>query len=192
MRMRFKKVLVSLLLLSLMGGSVIFADTVINKIRVAINGTSLGESGIVMDGTAYVPLRQVANNFFAFVTWNDNKQIDINRPNIHMMTMSVNSNGVYPFQAVEKGSTVTFYVLVHGDSLSTPISAAKMEIVDPGNTAKELYYESNPENLNIFQLRTKELKYKFASEGEYKVRMYMMPASGSEWTLVSEKLIFSK
>jgi len=192
MRMRFKKVLISALLLSLWGGSMIFADTVSQKIKVSVNGLALSESGIVVDGTTFLPIRQLADSLNAFISWGDNKQVNINKPNIHMMTMSVNSNGVYPFQAVEKGSTVTFYVLVHGDSLSTPISAAKMEIVDPGNTAKELYYESNPENLNIFQLRTKELKYKFASEGEYKVRMYMMPASGSEWTLVSEKLIFSK
>jgi hypothetical protein len=192
MRMRFKKVLISALLLSLWGGSMIFADTVSQKIKVSVNGSALSESGIVVDGTTFLPIRQLADSLNAFISWGDNKQVNINKPNIHMMTMSVNSNGVYPFQAVEKGSTVTFYVLVHGDSLSTPISAAKMEIVDPGNTAKELYYESNPENLNIFQLRTKELKYKFASEGEYKVRMYMMPASGSEWTLVSEKLIFSK
>jgi len=186
--MRFKKVLVSLLLLSLMGGSVIFADTVINKIRVAINGTSLGESGIVMDGTAYVPLRQVANNFFAFVTWNDNKQIDINRPNIHMMTIS----GSTIFQAVEKGSTVTFYVLVHGENLTTPISDARMVIVDPTGEEKEIYAESNPEDVNVFRLRTKDVKYKFSHAGEYKVRLYMKPEKGGDWVLVSEKTIYSQ
>ncbi|REK58478.1 MAG: copper amine oxidase [Thermobacillus sp.] len=190
--MRFKKVLISVILLSLWGGSMIFADTVSQRIKVSVNGSTLSETGIVVDGTTFLPIRQLADTLNAFISWGDNKQVNINKPNIHMMTMSVNSSGVYPFQAVEKGSTVTFYVLVHGDSLNTPISAAKMEIVDPGNTAKEFYYESNPENLSIFQLRTKELKYKFGSEGEYKVRMYMMPGKSSEWTLVSEKLIFSK
>lgn len=189
--MRFKKVLVSVLLLSLWGGSMIFADTVSQKIRVSVNGSNLNESGIVVDGTTFLPIRQLADTFNAFITWGD-KQVNINKPNIHMMTMSVTANGVYPFQAVEKGSTVNFYVLVHGDSLKTPISAAKMEIVDPGDAVKELYYESDPENLSVFQLRTKEQKYKFGSEGEYKVRMYMKPAKSNEWTLVSEKLIFSK
>jgi len=190
--MKLKKVLVSVLLLSLWGGGMIFADTVNQIIRVSVNGSSLNDTGIVVDGTTYLPLRQLADTFNAFISWSDNKQVVINKPNIHMMTMSVNSNGVYPFQAVEKGSTVTFYVLVHGDSLNTPLSAAKMEIVDPGESVKELYYEDKPENLNVFQLRTKEIKYKFGSEGEYKVRMYMKAEKSSEWTLVSEKLIFSK
>lgn len=190
--MKLKKVLVSVLLLSLWGGGMIFADTVNQIIRVSVNGSSLNDTGIVVDGTTYLPLRQLADTFNAFISWSDNKQVVINKPNIHMMTMSVNSNGVYPFQAVEKGSTVTFYVLVNGDSLKTPLSAAKMEIVDPGNTVKELYYESNPENLSVFQLRTKEIKYKFGSEGEYKVRMYMKAEKSNDWTLVSEKLIFSK
>jgi len=193
MRMRFRKVLASVILLSLWGGSMIFADTVSQKIKVTVNGSALNDSGIVADGTTYLPIRQLADTFNAFISWGDNKQVNINRPNIHMMTMNVAQNGsVYPFQAVEKGSTVTFYVLVHGDSLKTPISAAKMEIVDPGDSVKEIYYESDPENLNVFQLRTKEQKYKFGSEGEYKVRMYMKPAGSEEWTLVSEKLIFSK
>ena len=190
--MRFRKVLVSVLLLSLWGGSMIFADTVSQKIKVTVNGSNLGETGITVDGTTYLPIRQLADTFNAFITWGDNKQVNINKPNIHMMTMSVTANGIFPFQAVEKGSTVTFYVLVHGDSLSTPISAAKMEIIDPAGGVKELYSESNPENLNVFQLRTKEQKYKFGSEGEYKVRMYMQPAKSTEWTLISEKLIFSK
>jgi len=192
MRMRFKKVLVSVILLSLWGGSMIFADTVSQKIKVTVNGSALNDSGIVVDGSTFLPIRQLADTFNAFITWGDNKQVNINKPNIHMMTMSVSTNGVYPFQAVEKGSTVTFYVLVHGDSLNTSISAAKMEIVDPAGSVKEIYYESEPENLSVFQLRTKEQKYKFGSEGEYKVRMYMKPAGGNEWTLVSEKLIFSK
>jgi len=188
MRMRFKKVLLSMFLLSLAGSSVIFAGTAVNKLRVTLNGSVLSESAIIMDDTAYVPLREVAKHFFAFVSWGNNKQVQINRPNIHMMTIS----GSTIFQGVEKGSTVTFYVLVHGEKLTTPISDARMVIVDPYNSEKEIYAESNPENVDVFRLRTKDVKYKFSHPGEYKIRLYMKPEGGNDWFLVSEKTIYAQ
>ena len=185
--MRFKKVLILLLLLTLMGGSMIFANA--SKYRLTINGKSLGDLVAVVDGVRHVPVHLLASHFFSFVTWDDNKQIvHVNKPNIHMMTIS----GTTIFQGVEKGSTVTFYVLVHGENLTTPISAARMDIVDPYDSEKEIYYESNPENLDVFRLRTKDVKYKFSYAGEYKVRLYMKPEKGSDWVLVSEKTIYAQ
>ena len=189
MRMRFKKVLVSFILLSLMGGSMIVADTAINKIKLSINGSALNDSAIVVDGTTYVPLRQAASLFGAFVTWDNNKQVNINRPNIHMMAVK---DDTY-FQAVWKGSTVTFDVLVQGDSVETPISEIKLVIADPNGVEKEIYYEANPENVKIFKLDPNvKVTYEFKKSGDYKLRMYMKPEKSNDWVVVSEKVIVSK
>lgn len=186
--MKFKKVLVSVLLLSLLGSGMIFADTAINKIKVTVNGSALNESAIVVDGTTYVPLRQVASLFGAFVAWGDNKQVNINKPNIHMRIIDVKSKT--PFQVVPKSSKeITFIVAAEVDNLSTPISSIKIVMLDPSGTEQQIYQE-DVELDNAFYLVTPEINYKIKQEGEYKISMHMMPEKSNEWTLVSEKLIF--
>lgn len=188
MRMRLRRVVVSFLLLSLLGGGMIFADTVVNKIKLTVNGTELNDSAIVVDGTTYVPLRQVANLFGAFVMW-DNKQVSVNKPNIHMMAVK---DDTY-FQGVRKGSTLTFNVLVQGDSVVTPISEIKLVIADPYGSEKEIYYETLTENVKIFKLDPYvKVTYEFKHSGDYKLRMYMKPEKSNDWIVVSEKIIVSK
>jgi hypothetical protein len=187
MRMKFKKLLASVLLLSLWGGGMIFADTVINKIKVTFNGSALNDSAIVVDGTTYVPLRQVANQFGAFVTWGDNKQVNINKPNVHLRIIDVKSKS--PFQAVPKSSKeITFIVTAEVDNLSTPISSIKIVVLDPSGAEQQIYQEDVQLD-NAFYLATPEINYKLKQEGEYKLSMYMKPEKSSEWTLVSEKMI---
>lgn len=189
--MKIKKLIILVVLLSLWGGSMIFADAVSHKIKVTVNGSALSDQGVIVDGTTYLPLRQLADKFHALITWDDNnKQVNIHKPNIHMMTMS----GTIPFQTVRKGSTVTLQVAAQGDSLTTPISGVKIVIVDVNGSDKLLHEEevARHRDTYAFQLLTKETKYKFNHEGEYKVRMYMKPAKGGDWMLVSEKLIFSE
>jgi len=188
--MRLKRLFVSFLLLSLLGGGMIFADTVVNKIKLTVNGAELSDSAIVADGTTYVPLRQVSDLLGAFVTW-DNKQVNINKPNVHMMTLK----GSTPFQVVPKGAKETFIVAAQVDSLKTPISAVKIVMLDPSDAELEIYYNDvsvDRDTSAAFNLISPETTYRFNKEGEYKVRIYMKAAKSSDWTLVAEKLISCK
>lgn len=88
--MKLKKVAILLSLLLLVGGTAIFADSAIQSVRVYINGSEADDGGIVVDGKAYLPLRQVVGEMNALVGWDNNsKQVTINKPNVHLDRKSV-------------------------------------------------------------------------------------------------------
>ena len=55
--MKWKRVLLCVMVFSLLGGSLLFADSVNEKIRVIINGKEASDGGYLINGTTYVPVR---------------------------------------------------------------------------------------------------------------------------------------
>ena len=57
--MKYRKLLILLLVMSVWGGTMIFADSAAQKVRVVVNGSELDDAGILSDGKTYLSVRQV-------------------------------------------------------------------------------------------------------------------------------------
>lgn len=188
--MKWKKTLVLVMLLSVWGGTMMFADSVSQKVRVIVNGSELRESGVLMDGNTYLPLRQIADTLQSLIIWDEaSKKVTLNKPNIHMFTFN---DKAIPFGVVIKGSEAKFSVYAEVDSLSASIEAFKFSIVDPYGREKTIQTEEISPKKDYFAFRTKEIKYDFDATGSYAIRMHMKPSGSDSWSIVSEKLIISE
>lgn len=181
--MNFKKVAIWLMLLSLCGGTIIFASTAAQKVRVMINGSELDTGGIIVDGATYLPLRQVAGSMQAIVDWdNSNKSATIYKPNVHMFMYQGNS----PFGVVDKGFSGKIKVFSQIDNLQKDIKSVKVTIADPSGKEK-LIQSENVTSSNNFWFVTEEFDYKFDAVGTYTVRFYMKATDVDDWAVVAEK-----
>ena len=191
--MKFRKVAVWLVLLSLCGGTIIFANDAAQKVRILVNGGELNDSGLMIDGKTYLPLREVANALNAIVKWdNANKRATVYKPNVHMFLYN---KGNSPFGVVEKGFQGKIKVFSQIDNLQTDIAAVKFSIVDPYGKEKTIQSKdvaNEMKDKDIFWFISEEFDYKFESTGIYTLRFYLKAESSEEWAVVSEKQIPSR
>jgi len=186
--MKIRKIVILLLLLSLWGGSMMFADSAIQKVRVLINGDDQDDGGIMTDGKTYLPLRQLATSMQAIVEWdNQTKKATVYKPNVHMFLFQNNA----VFGNVAKGYQAKFKVFAQIDNLMTDIVAVKVSIFDPSGKEKVIQTESVKTSKDNFWFATEDISYKFESSGKYPIRFYLKLKGSDEWTVVSEKLISS-
>lgn len=187
--MKFKKILVLLLVLSLWGGTMLFANSASQHVRVIVNGSELDETGLLMEGKTYLPLRQLAATLQALVEWNDGaKRVTVYKPNVHMFLFQDKTI----FGNVTRNSRPTFNVHAQVDNLKVDITAVKVTISDPAGRETLIHQEEVTSQREDFWLPTKEIRYPFESAGKYTVRFHMKPAGSGEWAVVSEKTIVSK
>lgn len=187
--MKFRKIAILLLILSLCGGTLLFADTAAQKVRVIVNGSELDEGGVNLDGKAYLPLRQIADSLQAVVNWdNQNKKATLYKPNVHMVLFQ----DKVVFGNVDKGKKITFSILSQIDNLMTEVSAVKVSIIEPSGNEKVIQSETVEITKDNIWYWTKDIKYSFDSEGKYAIHFYIKAGISTDWTLVSEKLITSQ
>ncbi|MFF2093528.1 stalk domain-containing protein [Paenibacillus sp. NPDC058174] len=187
--MKFSKIAILLVVLTLCGGTLMFADAASQKVRVILNGSELDDSGLIVDNKTYLPLRQIANGLQAIVSWdNQTKKATLYKPNVHMVLFQ----DKVVFGNVDKGNRYTFNVLSQIDNLTTEVSAVKVSITDPNGTEKVIQSQSVNITKDNFWYRTEDIKYNFEYSGKYAVRFYMKTSASDEWTVVSEKLITSQ
>ncbi|NIK75788.1 flagellar hook assembly protein FlgD [Paenibacillus castaneae] len=186
--MRFRKVAILLIVLSLWGGTMLFADSASQKVRVFINGIEQDDGGLVADGKTYLPLRQLASSMQAIVEWdNQNKRATLYKPNVHMFLFRNNT----VFGNVNKGYQGSFKVFAQIDNLKTDITAVKISIFDPNGKEKVIQTGNvNPTSDN-FWYATEDIEYKFESSGKYPIRFFVKTKGSDEWTVISEKIISS-
>ncbi|WP_168122006.1 stalk domain-containing protein [Paenibacillus sp. HB172176] len=187
--MKFKKIAVILVLLSVWGGSMIFADAAAQKVRVMLNGVEQSGSGAMLEGKTYLPLRQLATALGAIVEWDDaSKTAIVYKPNVHMFVYDDSK----PFGVVNKGySAKKLKVFSQIDNLKTDISSVKVTITDPYGSEQVIQTKSITENKDNFWFITEEMDYKFDSTGIYTIQFYMQSSDTKEWNVVSEKQISS-
>ena len=185
--MKFRKLLIATLAMSLLGGSMIFADAVSQKVRVIVNGSEVDDAGIYTDGKMYLSVKQIANTLQSLVTWDESaKKVMINKPNIHMFLFQDTNI----FGNVVKGNKITFKVFAQIDNLLTDISAVKVTITDPSNNEQTIQSKSvSLGDKDNFWYRTDDYKYSFDAAGKYTINFYMKIPSSDEWKLVSQKTI---
>ena len=77
--------------------TLLFADSVNERVRVWLNGHELKDGGYLIDGKTYVPVRE----FDGAVDWNPaNGQVQVIKPNVHIFLFK----GDTVFGNVNKGS----------------------------------------------------------------------------------------
>ncbi|MBH5316822.1 copper amine oxidase [Paenibacillus sp. GSMTC-2017] len=190
--MKFRKIAIGLLLLSLFSGSVVYASGTVQKVRLIINGIESDDGGVTIDGKTYLPLKQLASSMQAIIEWdNTNKRATVFKPNVHMFLY----NGNTPFGIVDKGFQGKIQVFSQVDNLKKEISAVKVTITDPSGKEKLIEtktLKADEVKSNMFWFRTGEFDFKFDSVGQYTVRFSIKPAGSEEWSVVSEKIVTSK
>ncbi|MGO4543701.1 stalk domain-containing protein [Paenibacillus sp. 2TAB23] len=186
--MKLRKVGILLLLLSVWGGTMMFADSASQKVRVIINGSEQDDGGLIAENKTYLPLRQLANSMQAIVEWdNQSKRATVYKPNVHMFLFQNNA----VFGNVAKGYQGKFKVFAQIDNLKTDVTAVKVSIFDPNGKEKVIQTESVNTSKDNFWYATDEIDYKFEASGKYPIRFFLKLKGSDEWTVVSEKLISS-
>ncbi|TJY43310.1 copper amine oxidase [Cohnella pontilimi] len=191
--MKWKKIATMTLVLTLVCGTAVFAESVSDNVRIVINKKELDDAGLIVDNKAYLAVSKFAGAMQAMLTWdNDTKKVTIYKPNVHMLTMKDS----VPFQSVPKDK-YKFFVYAQIDSLKTSISAFKITITDPYGEAtlidaRDSSDKNFPSDMDIFGIKTKDFTYDFKYAGTYVVRFLMKQDDGSGYQVVSEKVITAK
>ena len=186
--MTFRKVAILVMLLSVWGGTMLFASTSSQKVQIFIDGSEQEESGLLIEGKTYLPLRQLAGSLQAILEWDgSNKRATLYKPNVHMFLYQGNST----FGQVDKGFPAQFKVFAQIDNLKADVDAVKVSIFDPNGKERVIQSKSVSTKNDNFWFVTEEIDYKFESSGKYIVRFFMKLSSNDEWISVSEKIITS-
>jgi len=184
--MKFRRLLILLLVMSLWGGTMMFADSAAQKVRVIVNGEELDDAGLISDGKTYLAVRQLASTLQSLVIWDEaSKKVTVYKPNVHMFLFQDNNI----FGNVNKGNRYTFKVFAQIDNLKTDVAAVKVSIYDPSGTEKVIQSQNVSVNKDNFWYRTDDIKYNFDASGKYAVRFFLKVNANDEWKLVSEKII---
>ena len=179
--MRWKKIALCVIVFSLMGSSLLFADAVTQKIRVWSNGKEMVDGGYLIDGKAYIPVREAGG----VVTWDDSGKVKILKPNVHIFLFK----GDTVFGNVNVGK-LKFKVFSQVDNLTDDISAVKVAITDPSGNVKDIQsQELEGSRKDNFWFPTSEFTYEFKDSGKYRVGFYIKADKNADYVLVSEKVI---
>jgi hypothetical protein len=188
--MKVRKILIITMVLTLVCGSAVFAESVSQGLRVVINKKEIEDAGVLVDNKAYLAVRTFASSVQAMLSWDEEaKKVTVYKPNVHMFTMLDNA----PFGGVKNGRN-KFLVFAQIDSLKTDISAFKVTITDPyGEEAiidgRDSGDKDFPDGKDNFWFKTKEINYDFPYAGPYVVRFWMKQAGTTSMQIVAEKVI---
>jgi len=190
--MKVRKIFVLLLVIALFSGSAVYADSVVSKLRVWLDGKEVEDMGVNVDGKTYLSARSVSDKFNAVLLWDDSgKRVTIYKPNVHMLMMQ---DSLVVGSAAGKGK-YTFRVFAMVDNLKFDISAFKITMTNPYDEDTWLDgRDSNSKDFpkigsDEFWINSKEITYNFESAGKYILRFWMKPAGESSFQVVSEKVI---
>ncbi|WP_410511659.1 copper amine oxidase [Paenibacillus sp. BR2-3] len=179
--MRWRKVALCVMVFSLMGSSLLFADAVTQKIRVWSNGKEMADGGYLIDGKTYIPVREAGG----VVTWDGSGKVKILKPNVHIFLFK----GDTVFGNVNVGK-LKFKVFSQVDSLTDEIAAVKVAITDPSGNVKDIQsQELEGSRKDNFWFPTSEFTYDFKESGKYRVGFYIKGEKNGDYVLVSEKVI---
>lgn len=185
--MKFGKKFAAIALISsILGGSLLASAPMVgaesaDKIEVKLDGRVVSDSGVVVDGRAYVSVRQLQDTLRAFVHWDSaNRRVTINKPNINLLLFQDKT----PFGKVQVGKT-EFSVLAQVDSLKTDVDAIRLTITDPQGRTSQIQESSLNTNQDNFWFRSHDYKYDFKSKGDYTIKCFLKQKNG-DYTLLAE------
>lgn len=178
--MKWRRVGILVIVLSLMSSSLIFADGTTSKVKLLINGAGIEDGGYLIDGKTYIPVGELEGlTQFDEAT----RTVTYNKPNVHMFLFT--QDGV--FGDVKKTGKLKFNVFSQIDNLKVNISAVRVSIIAPNGASKVIQTKDIKSKLDNFWFRTEDFTYDFKVSGKYKVSFYMK--QGNSFSLVAEKEI---
>lgn len=202
--MKGKRLVVLTLLFTVLGAGIVYAGSPwgdyqgFTKVKVTVNNNEAvsGEvPGFVIAGRAVLPLRDLTDSLQALVRWDEsNKTAEIYKPNVHMfVALDVSKDDVIkqPFGKVKRGDKMNFVVFAQVDSLKTPISYFKIEILHPDGSVLRTSDPLSADN-DSFWYKWPFTGVTFDAYGDYKVRFLMKLEEKDSYTVVSEKVIKSE
>lgn len=159
------------------------AATVGEKVQVVVNGSTIQDGGLMVDGRAFLSVRQLSDALQAFVTWDEaNKKVIIEKPNVDILLSKDNT----AFGKVQTGKA-SFSIFAQVDNFPSSLEAVKLTITDPkGNATLIQQFNVEEKKDDPLWLRTDEFKYDFKSKGDYLISCYLKQKDG-EFVLVSQK-----
>ncbi|AZS14584.1 copper amine oxidase [Paenibacillus lutimineralis] len=180
--MKWRRVAILVTIFSLMGGSLLFADSASQKVRLLMNGRELDDGSYIIDGKTYIPVRELEG----LIYYDDStKTVYYYKPNVHISLIQSSDGKV--FGDINKSGKLKFNVFTQVDNLKTDISAVRVSITSPDGNTTVIQTSDIPNNKDNFWFRTEDFNYDFKNAGKYKIGFYMKPAGGGDFTLVSEK-----
>ncbi|GAA0135813.1 hypothetical protein YSY43_26530 [Paenibacillus sp. YSY-4.3] len=183
MNLNWRRVAVLVLAFSLAGGSMLFADSATQKVKLYLDGREVEDGGYVIDGKTYVPVRELEG----LVEYDEaTKKVNYYKPNVHIFLFK----GKDVFSDIEKTGKLKFSVFSQIDNLRTEISAVRVAITAPDGSSRTIQSKDVKDTGSNFYFVTDDYTYDFKTAGKYTLGFYMKPASGnSDFVLVSEKSI---
>jgi hypothetical protein len=173
-----------------------------SKARILVNGEAQYFSNsevpsFIVQGSTVMPLRSLSDSLQAMVKWNgSNQTASLYKPNVHMIVVkniSENYSMDQPFGVVKQGKTIDFVVFTQVDNLKASISSVRVSMVTPsGQSAVSPVEKSIDEQKETFWLPVPFQNVTFDESGIYTVKFAMKLEGDSEYTVVSEKQIFSE
>ena len=177
---KWRRVGILVILLSLMRSGLIFADAATSKVKLLINGAGIEDGGYLIEGKTYIPVRELDG----LTQYNEaTKTVTYNKPNVHMFLFT--EDGV--FGDVKKTGKLKFNVFSQIDNLKVNINAVRVSIIAPNGASKVIQTKEIKGKLDNFWFRTEDFTYDFKATGKYKVAFYMK--QGKSFSQVAEKEI---
>jgi hypothetical protein len=193
--MKVRNLILLTLAFTLVCGSVAYADSVAQKLRVwVVNNKKVEVAGaIVADNKTFISSEIVSDKLQAILL-KEEKNVVIYKPNVHMLT-SYRDGTIFGDAPLNK--KFKFNTFIQVDSLKVDISALKLTIADPYGDetlieARNTGDSDFPDSKDNFWMTIKDISYNFESAGPYTVRFWMKPVGESSFQVVSEKVISSK
>jgi hypothetical protein len=196
--MKFKRMIILILMLSLIGTATVFANELGRTINLNINGKKVNSSAFSVDNRSMVPIGEVSGSLGLITKWNAFTQtLDIYKPNVHITLYDAKNFKVdsfnritgSPFGIVYEGSQ-SFAVHAQIDNLLTEIHSFQITITDPGD---KTVYSSPEEKLKGYReslwYLIRSINIDFAETGKYTVNFLVKPTENSEFIAVSQKTV---
>lgn len=183
MKIGWKKILAAALVTSVLsGGTMLFADSISDKVRVWVNGKELKDSGYLIGSKIYIPVREMDGA----LDWDKKSgKLQVIRPNVHIFLFK----GDTAFGNVNRGK-LKFNVFSQVDSLNDDIYAVKVAIEDPSGKLKDIQSQTiRNQSRDNFWFRTYDFTYDFDTVGKYTVGFYIKTSANSGYEKVAEKVI---
>lgn len=180
--MKWKVTAALVLLFSLTGGTLLYADgPSVQRIKVLFNNKEITDGAYVIDGKTYVPVRALDG----VVSYSSAGVVSFNKPNVHIFLFK----GDTPFGNVNVGK-LKFDVFCQIDSLTTSIDSVKVAIQAPDGSIKSIQSQNiGSDQKDNFWFRTSDFTYDFKTAGKYSVGFYVKVSGSDDYTLVSEKIV---
>ncbi|UQZ35024.1 hypothetical protein C2I18_16735 [Paenibacillus sp. PK3_47] len=179
-----KTVLGAVCLMTLSGGTVLYAASGKSEIALYLNNVLQKQTGLLSEGVPYLPVKQLAGDLHALLSLDESGQtVRLYKPNVNLVLID---NKGKIFGKVRSGIDTTFSVLVQVDHLKTDISDMKILLIDPAGTVKTIDNQPIKEKSESFWFKSVEFSDSFNAKGAYTIQVYMKASAAKEWSVVSE------